>query len=103
MQSDGRLEKRATVKIPVRLLPVEIALAPETATTVNISRFGARVFTKHRWRAGDLVDIASMSGEFRRQARVVYCHPLNDGQFCIGLEFGTSVKNLKIGPWTSVA
>lgn len=103
MQSDGRLEKRATVKVPVRLLPMENALDPEAATTVNISRFGARVFTNRRWRPGDLVDIASMSGEFRRQARVVYCHPLKDGQFCIGLEFGASVKNLKVGPWSSVA
>ena len=103
MKSDGRLEKRATVKVPVRLLPVENALNPETATTANISRFGARVFTNRRWLPGELLDIASMSGEFRRQARVVYCHPLKEGQFCIGLEFGVSVKNLRIEPWSSVA
>jgi hypothetical protein len=103
MLSDGRLEKRAAVKVPVRLLPAENALVAETATTLNISRYGARLLTRRRWRPGEQVDLISMSGEFRRQARVVYCNLLTDGQFCVGLEFGASVKAWKNGPWTSVA
>jgi hypothetical protein len=103
MRSDGRLEKRATVQVPVRLLTVENPRDPESATTLNISRFGARVFTNRRWLPGDQVDIASVSGEFRRPARVVYCHPVTGGHFCIGLEFGASVKNWQSAPMTSVA
>jgi hypothetical protein len=103
MRSDGRLEKRAAVQVPVRLLTVENPRDHESATTLNISRFGARVFTNRRWLPGDQVDIASVSGEFRRQARVVYCHPVTGGHFCIGLEFGASVKNWQSAPMTSVA
>jgi len=103
MRLDGRLEKRATVQVPVRLVALEKAQGPESATTLNISRFGARVFTNRRWLPGDQVDIASLSGEFRRHARVVYCHPVTGGHFCIGLEFGASVKNWQSAPMTSVA
>jgi hypothetical protein len=103
MRLDGRLEKRAAVQVPVRLLSTENPLNPEFATTLNISRFGARVFSNRRWLPGDQVDIASLSGEFRRQARVVYCHPLTGGHFCIGLEFGARVKNWQSAPMTSVA
>jgi hypothetical protein len=103
MRLDGRLEKRATVQVPVRLLSTQNPLNPEFATTLNISRFGARVFSNRRRLPGDQVDIASLSGEFRRQARVVYCHPLTGGHFCIGLEFGARVKNWQSAPMTSVA
>jgi len=103
MRADGRAEKRAAVQVPVRLLSTENPLNPEFVTTLNISRFGARVFTNRRWVPGDLVDIASLTGEFRRQARVVYCHPLPGGHFCIGLEFGASIMNGKNVSLTSVA
>jgi hypothetical protein len=103
MRADGRAEKRAAAQVPVRLLSAENPLNPEFVTTLNISRFGARVFTNRRWLPGDLLDIASLQGEFRRQARVVYCHPLAGGHFCIGLEFGASIMNGKNAALTSVA
>jgi hypothetical protein len=103
MRAEGRAEKRAAAQVPVRLVSAENARTLECATTLNISRFGARVFTNRRWLAGEEVDIASISGEFRRQARVVYCHPLTGGHFCIGLEFGASMRMAKSAPMTSVA
>ncbi len=103
MRSDGRLEKRAAVKVPVHLLPTENSLVPEMATTVNISRYGARVSTNRRWHPGEQVELISISGEFKRRASVVYCHPTTGGQFCVGLEFDANVKNIECGPWTSVA
>jgi hypothetical protein len=103
MQSDGRFEKRVTVRLPVRLLPTESAPDPESATTLNISRFGARISTNRRWRTGEQLDLVSVSGEFQRRARVVYCHSVTDGQFCVGLEFGASARDSKSEPWSSVA
>ena len=97
MRSEGRIEKRVAVRIPARLVPGENGLLAETTTIVNVSARGARVVTSRRWRLGEQLDLASLSGEFRRQARVVYCHPLAGGQFCVGLEFGRSAS------WVSVA
>lgn len=93
MQSDGRIEKRATVKVPVRLVPCEDALTVEMTTTVNISRHGARILTSRRWRTGDQLTLTSLSGEIQRQCRVIYCCPLTEAQFIAGLEFEENAKN----------
>jgi PilZ domain len=103
MQSDGRIESRAMVTIPVHLVPLENVFGAETTTLINISRRGARVITGRRWRQGEQLGLASMSGEFRRQATVVYCHPSTEGQFCVGLEFDGNMKNWKDATWASVA
>ena len=103
MPSDGRIEKRANVKVTVRLAAAENAFIAETTTTVDVSRYGARVLTGRRWRPGEQLVLTSLSGEFRRQARVIHCYPLTDGQFCVGLEFGASIKDWKDSPWPSVA
>lgn len=103
MLSDGRVTKRAAVKVPVHLVHMENAVIAETTTTINISRDGARLLTRRRWRAGEQLALTSLSGEVRRQGRVVYCHPLTDGQFCVGLEFDASINNWKDAPWTRVA
>jgi PilZ domain len=97
MRSEGRIEKRIAVKIPARLVPGENRFLAETTTIVNVSPRGACVLTSRRWRLGEQLDLRSASGEFRRQARVVYCHPLANGQFCTGLEFGATAA------WVSVA
>jgi PilZ domain len=103
MQSDGRAEKRATVKVPVHIAPVENAFSAETTTTVNISRHGARLLTSRRWRPGEQLALNLLSGEFRRYGTVIYCCPLTDGQFCVGLEFDASIKTVSDAAWTSVA
>ncbi len=103
MPSDGRIAKRANVKVPVRLAAVENAFIAETTTTLNISRRGARVLTSRRWRPGDQLGLTSTSGEFRRQGKVIYCYPLTNGQFCVGLEFGASIQDWKDAPWANVA
>lgn len=86
---------------------MEIDFIAETTTTLNISRRGARVLTSQRWRPGDQLGLTSMSGEFTRQGRVIYCYPLTNGQFCVGLEFGASIKGIKEWkedpPWANVA
>jgi PilZ domain len=97
MRSEGRIEKRVAVKMPARLVPRENSFLTETTTIVNVSPRGACVLTTRRWPLGEQLNLASASGEFWRQARVVYCRPLPNGQFCTGLEFGASA------PWVNVA
>jgi len=101
--TDGRAEKRTAVKVPVHIVHMENASIAETTTMLNISRYGARVITSRRWRPGDRLGLTSLSGEFQRRASVIYCHPLTAGQFCIGVEFGASVKNWENAPSSNVA
>lgn len=103
MLPDGRIEKRAIVKVPVHIVSVENAFIAETTMTVNTSRHGARILTSRHWRPGALLGLTSLSGEFQRQGRVIYCYPLDDSQFCVGLEFDATIKNLKDVSWASVA
>jgi hypothetical protein len=102
-RSDGRIEKRASVKVPVRIVHAGNAFIGETTTTLNISRHGARVLTSQRWRPGEQLGLASLSGGFRRQGKVIYCYLQTDGHFCVGLEFDASVRDWKDASWASVA
>jgi PilZ domain len=97
MRSEGRIEKRAAVKIPARLVPGGSSFLAEAGTVVNVSPRGACVLTSRRWRLGEHLDLTTASGGFRRQATVVYCRPLMNGQFRVGLEFGATAA------WVSVA
>jgi len=103
MVSDGRIEKRAAVKVPVHIVPTESAFTAETTTMVNISRRGARLLSSRRWHSGEQLRLTSMSGEFRREAKVIYCHPFAPGQFCVGLEFSANgngnSNSWKDTPW----
>ena len=87
MRLDGRTEKRVTMAIPVCLVAAEKLLVAERAMTVNVSPHGARVVTKCQWQAEEQPRLASRSGEFRMQTKVVYCEPQPDGHFCVGLKF----------------
>jgi hypothetical protein len=103
MLSDGRIEKRAIVKVPVHIVSLENAFIAETTMTVNTSRHGARILTSRRWSPGALLGFASGSDEYQRQGRVIYCYRLAERQFCVGLEFGANMKNWKDVSWASVA
>ncbi|MGB2664724.1 MAG: PilZ domain-containing protein [Candidatus Acidiferrum sp.] len=87
MGLEGRIEKRVGMEIPVRLLASERIGVVEKVVTVNVSPHGARVITKQRWRTGDHLGIASLAGDLRVHAKVVYCHPQGDDNFYVGLEF----------------
>jgi len=91
MRLDGRNEKRVTMAIPVCLVTAEELLVAEQAMTVNVSSQGARVVTRRRWHPKEQPRLASASGEFRAQAKVVYCEPLPGGHFCIGLKFISAI------------
>lgn len=95
MRLDGRNEKRVTMAIPVCLVIAEKLLFANQAMTVNVSSHGARIITRRRWQLEEQPRLASSSGQLLAQAKVVYCEPLTDGHFCIGLQFRSSIMDWK--------
>ena len=91
MPLDGRIEKRVPMAVPVDLVIAEETLFAERVVTVNVSPHGARVVTKRRWRAEEQPWLASLTGYFRLQGSVVYCQPLTNEDFCVGLKFRASL------------
>jgi hypothetical protein len=87
MPLDGRIEKRVPMTVPVDLVLAEEMLVAERVVTVNVSPHGARVVTKRHWRAEEQPWLASLTSYFRLRGRVVYCQPLTNGDFCVGLKF----------------
>ena len=99
MTLDGRIEKRVPLAVPVYLMPAEDQFAAEKAITVNVSPRGARVVTKRQWQAEERSWLAPMSSDFHLQADVVYCQPLNDRRFSVGLRFRASVVDWGNALW----
>jgi len=91
MPLDGRIEKRVPMAVPVDLVIAEEMLVTERVLTVNVSPHGARVVTKRRWRAEEQPWLASLTGYFRLQGSVVYCQPMTNEDFCVGLKFRASL------------
>jgi len=89
----GRSEKRMPMAIEACLLGASDAGATEQVVTENVSRRGARVITKQRWQSGEQLRIAALTGEFRRDARIVYCQSGPSNSFYLGLEFHECATN----------
>jgi len=81
-----RLEKRIPMAIAVHISGHGRAPGVETTFTENVSSRGARVVSVRRWRLNEMLEIASLPGDFRAKARVAYCKAQSEG-FVIGLEF----------------
>jgi PilZ domain len=90
MRLDGRIEKRVPMAVPVDLVIAEDMLVAERVVTVNVSPHGARVVTKRPWQVEEQPWLASLTSYFRLQGSVVYCQPLANGDFCVGLKFRAS-------------
>jgi hypothetical protein len=87
---EGRIEKRVPMAVPVDLVIAGEMLVAERVLTVNVSPHGARVVTKRRWRVDEQPWLASLTSYVRLRGSVVYCQPLRNGDFCVGLKFRTS-------------
>lgn len=103
MHYQGRNEKRVTLAVPVCLEATEDSPIADQAVTVNVSTHGARVTTKRRWQSEEQARVACASGEFRAHARVVYCEPLADGHFCIGLRFHSPITDWALDSYRNAA
>src|SRR3982074_1795753 len=83
-----RPEKRIPMAIAVHISGHERAPGTETTFTENVSSRGARAAStsRRRWGPNEMLEIASLPGDFRAKARVAYCQAQSEG-FVIGLEF----------------
>jgi hypothetical protein len=80
-----RTESRIPKKVLVELHSFENA-AQEITSTINVSLHGARVLTKDPWAPNQDVSVRSIPGRLNSRAHVVYCKPLPDRSFSVGLE-----------------
>jgi hypothetical protein len=85
MVLEGRSEKRVPIALPIYLTKFQGIY--EKALTQNVSSRGARVVTKISWRKGEQPQMCHVANEFNLSARVIYCHPLQNQHFCVGLQF----------------
>jgi PilZ domain-containing protein len=90
-----RLEDRSPVHVTVDLSGLDIHTVAQQGLTENVSARGARVVTSKPWQPNDHVTVRSLLGSLRSRARVVYCQPLGQDTFAIGLELVVSA-----GEWT---
>lgn len=82
----ARTERRIARAMAVELCPLGPSPAGEATFTENVSPRGARVVTRHGWKPEERLLLKSLQGDFRWQARVVYCERLPNNAFAVGLD-----------------
>lgn len=80
-----RTESRIPEKVLVELYSLE-NVTHEITSTINISNHGVCVLTKAPWTPNQDVSVRSVPGNLYSRAHVVYCKPLRDHSFSIGLK-----------------
>jgi hypothetical protein len=81
-----RLEKRIPLTVRVDLCSLDVRHPAQEALTENVSTHGARVVSNNPWKLNERLNLWALPGDFRARARVVYCEPLDDNSFAIGLQ-----------------
>jgi len=84
---DPRREARVPMEVGVHISGHPALPGTESTFTENVSARGARVLSTRRWKPGDQLTIATMTGSFRAMARVAYCQLVPKAGFAVGLEF----------------
>ena len=87
----GRVEKRIRLEVPMEISSLQ-KLDPtdptEKTTAENVSACGVRVLTKRALPPQERLLVTSpISHEEPIRARVVYCQPLAEGVYGVGLQF----------------
>jgi len=85
----GRVEKRPSISVGVRIASLEHQGLAEIGITENVSPFGVRAMLASKWSMNEPVAVESPPGVFRSRAWVVYCQPLEDKGFAVGLRLLT--------------
>lgn len=89
----GRLKKRVRLSVPVVISSPEDPSTGERTSTENVCPTGARLLTKHAKRLNERLMIRSLVDDLRRLGRVIYCQPLRNGRFGVGVEFENMSSN----------
>lgn len=92
----NRVESRIPAKIVVDLSSLDVRTPAQEGVTENVSSRGARVVTGWAWQPNERLNVRSLLGNFRSRGRVVYCQPLGNGTFAIGLQLFAAA-----GDWRS--
>jgi hypothetical protein len=87
LSKNPRRETRVPMEVGVHISGNPLLPGTETTFTENVSAKGARVLSTRRWKTGDRLTIATLTGSFRSIARVAYCQATASAGFAIGLEF----------------
>ena len=85
--SDPRREARVPMEVGVQISGHPALPGTESTFTENVSARGARVLSTRRWKTGDRLTIATLTGSFRAMARVAYCQLVPESGFAVGVEF----------------
>ena len=89
----GRWEPRIAKTEVVKLLHLdESPIAKVEAFTENVSPRGARVITDSVCAPGKLVRLDASEEQVNLPGRVVYCQPLGEGKFAVGLRLEVRVE-----------
>ena len=91
-----RTENRTPLKVSVDLSSLDVRIPATGGITENISPRGARVLTSKPWKPNERLNLRSLGGNFRSRARVVYCVPVDNDQFAVGLQLFAAA-----GSWRS--
>jgi hypothetical protein len=83
---DIRREERKHEKLQVLISPMAEALLTAPASIDNVSSHGMRVRTDRAWKPGAFLIVQSSEHVLWARAKVIYCLPLQDQTFTIGLE-----------------
>jgi hypothetical protein len=92
-----RRESRIPMEVRVQITGHHALPGTETTFTENVSARGARVWSTRRWKPGDRLTIATLTGSFRSIARVAYCQMVPESGFVVGLEFLESREGWVVG------
>jgi hypothetical protein len=82
----NRGENRIPLSIRVDLCSLDVRHPAQEALTENVSNHGARVVSTNPWKLNERLNLWALPGDFRARARVVYCEPLGEHSFAIGLQ-----------------
>ncbi len=72
------------------------AVPKEMTFTENVSPRGVRVTTVRRWQPGTRVLVNFHQNGVQSQGRIVYCQPLERGNFALGLELPWQVQRWQL-------
>src|SRR5215472_13516138 len=80
-----RAEKRTSMRVLVEVCSFENA-SYELAYTINVSRRGARIISKHAWNLNQRLSVRSIEGNLNEPGRITYCDPAESNTFAIGVQ-----------------
>lgn len=88
--SERRIDPRMSIAVPIYLVSANRENPAEQAVTENVSPGGACVICYQRLEPGERHTLSPLSLNMQLKGRVVYCRPLLNKRFCVGLAFERS-------------